>query len=261
VEIVARSEVVTTYLGNALPAVALIIACAFIGCAKVPSNQNLVANGDLTLGYGDQPASWTRGSDRYLEQGHGAEDFGWKHRPATHGELWLAAHEINIIDWEQTIALDPGIYHLSGEMWAGDSDSLRGSAVDLQFGDNALGLRGFDTKLPSGWRKGDLYFKLDKRRKVQITCKLMGRAERIRYASFRQIGLVRLSGPPSDGATVIDLDGNSVASVAQKVHSSRPFEAPEGDPWTLLLTLFLLVAVSVYGWVMLGLSSRGGARR
>ena len=198
-------------------------------------------------------ASWTRGSDRYLEQGHGAEDSGWKHRPATHGELWLAAHEINIIDWVQPIALDPGIYHLSGDVGGRFRFRTRLSSRPT-FWRQCLGLRGFDSNLPSGWRKGDLYFKLkNEEGSNHLQINGAGGEDSLRVIPSNRS--VRLSGPPSDGATVIDLDGNSVASVAQKIHSSRPFEAPEGDPWTLLLTLFLLVAVSVYGWVMLGPSS------
>jgi hypothetical protein len=254
-ETIARVKVVSVYLGNVLLGAVLAIVCSFASCAKAPSNQNLVRNGDLTQGYGEHPADWTHISSRYLEQGQGTEDFGWIHRPGAPGELWLIAHEINLIDWEQTVALDPGMYHLSTEIWAGDSDSLRGSGVDLQFGKNSLALKGFDLSVPSGWKRGDLYFKVGKRRKVQISCNLMGRSARVRSAFFRRISLVRLSGPPANGASLTDLDAYGDASVKQGFHGSRAFPRPEGDAWTVLAALLVFAAIAIYGWIMVGRAS------
>ena len=251
----ARIEVNSAYLGKALFAAVLLVACTAASCAKSSLNPNLIANGDLTLGYADHPADWTHMSSRYLQQGKGTEDFGWIHRPGAPGELWLVAHEINLVDWEQTIALEPGTYCLSSEIWAGDADSLRGVGVVLHFGRNSLALKGFDLEVPSGWKKADLYFKLDKPRNVQVACNLMGRSSRVRSAFFRQISLIRLSESQVDKVGVTNLDSYGDTSVTQGFHGSRAFRIPEGDPWTIVIALFVCAAIAIYGWIAVGPSS------
>jgi hypothetical protein len=242
---------------SALFAVALMVVGILSGCARTPFDQNLITNSDLTEGYGGEPFGWTRGSNRYLEQTQGNGDFGWIHPPGASGELVLSAHEINVVDWDQTITLAPGTYHLTGEMWMNDADSLRGAGIDFRFGNNTLGLAGFDSSLPSDWKKGVLFFKAGKPRKVEVDCKLIGRSNKTRTAYFRHLSLIRMSGSPPAGGTVIDIDTYGDTSLDRKFHASREaFMQPVGDPWTIIATLLLLSAIAIYGWVLLGVAAK-----
>jgi len=198
--------------------------------------------GDLIEGNGDAPTGWRGVSERHLDPALAATTFVWAHPSSAPSELRLINRKRNLIHWDRTLNLRPGWYNLSGEVRTEGLIAGRDLAfIALQLPRNAFSLSSTNAASESDWKKGALYLKVGgSGREVLITCKLEGQGT----ASFRSLSLVPASSPPPPAVAQVDLDNYPVER-----EGPHPYAAPSGRPWTLIVTIILLISLTLYGWI------------
>jgi hypothetical protein len=225
---------------------ALLLLLIIVHAKAVMAGESVPPDGDLIEGAGTEPSDWRRISQRYLKPDQIGETFEWIHPSGAPSELQLTSARRGLIRWERTVGLRPGLYHLTGDIQErGLIPNVDSAVIGLELSDSTFGLAESPQAEPSHWRAGELYLKVGKGpRRVDITCKLVGRGT----VSCRRIILVKEKNPAPAGATVIDLDQYPERQEGEK---PRPYDAPSGKMWTLLLTIVALTAITISGWIAL----------
>ena len=228
-------------------AVLLLFLFAFGHSIEVFAGEKVPPDGDLIDGAGTDPGDWLHVSQVYLKPEQAEHIFQWVHIQGHPSELQLSNPKRNVLRWERTVRLAPGLYHLTGEIRTeGLRPNLDLGNIGLELSRNMFGLSWLEQDQSSEWRKGELYFKVgDGDRDVDITCKLEGRGT----VSCRRLILAKVATPVPNGINVIDLDKYPEEQHAQK---PRPYDKPGGQIWTLFLTIVVLLAITVSGWIALG---------
>ena len=228
-------------------AVLLLFLFVFGHGIEVFAGENIPSDGDLIDGAGTDPSDWRHVSRIYLKPEQAEHVFQWLHLQGHPSELQLSIPKRNVLRWERTVRLAPGLYHLTGEIRTqGLRPNLDLGNIGLDLSRNMFGLSWLEQDQSSEWRKGDLYFKVGEGgRNVDISCKLEGRGT----VSCRRLILAKLATTAPNGISVIDLDQYPEVQHAQK---PRPYDKPGGQIWTLFLTILVLLAIAVSGWIALG---------
>jgi hypothetical protein len=228
-------------------AIVFLLFLTTIQSVEVLAGESVAPDRDLIDGAGTEPSDWLRVSAGYLIPAQAEESFQWIHPLEGPSELRLSSSKRDIIWWERKVSLEPGLYHLTGEIQEkGLTPNLDSAIIGLRLSDNTFGISESSQSQPSGWQNGGLYFKVGKNSgKVDITCKLEGRGT----VSCRHIILAKLAAPAPSGINVIDLDKYPEEQHAQK---PRPYGEPGGQIWTLFLTILVLITIILYGWIAVG---------
>lgn len=228
-------------------AAAVLLLFVFGLCTTLWADETLPPDGDLIDGPGTNPNDWRRIAEAYLKPDQADLEFQWLHPQGAPGQLGLTTPKRKLIRWERTVALAPGLYHLTGEMHTeGLQPGLDYTNIGVETGKNTFGLSRLQQDQSAEWEKGELYFKVGQGgRRVDIACKLEGRG----VVQFRRIILQKLETPAPGGATVVDLDQYPEEMHAQE---PRPYETPIGRIWTFFLMILMLLAITISGWIALG---------
>lgn len=224
-------------------AVTLVCGPTLAYGSELHADENLLGNDNLTDGT-DVPNGWQIISRLPRNPPQAAQTFVWTHSPPAPGELQLNNRTFNSVKWDHPIELERGWYSLTGEMRASGIEPIYGAAIlGVEVTSSKFGLAFPDTRPESDWRKGTLYLKVGSAAKqIDVVCALDGRGT----VACRNISLVRISGPPTTGGRVIDVD------TVRRAELKPIFRKAKGHMWTLFSTLLLLAAIAISGWIALG---------
>lgn len=230
---------------------AFLLFALVLSLNRAFADENLLLNGDLLEGDHGLPAHWQAQS---LGPDNTNKLFSWLPQTGGAGQLGITLNRPNSARWSQTIKTDPGWYCLRGEIGAGDVRPVAETGtLGVRVGQRTFGWSP-DPGHPSEWSTGELYFKVGGPiKQVEVVCELTGLHCSV---SCRLFSLTALSGPPPPGSGAIDLEAAEAAVArAQKVPLSDPFAPPTGNLWSLGVTIFLFIAVTVSGWLAFSASN------
>lgn len=218
-------------LAAALCALALMLGAARLSLAA----ENLLHNGNLSLGSGDSVDGWR--TEAWV-QDEGSTDYHWippgKGKP---GELEVFSHRDNDARWQQPISLAPGWYYITAEARThGVLDFATGANVSVLDG----AIASSDLRGDSDWHKLGFYLKVGPRgADVDVCLRLGGFGNLTRgQAFFRDPRVEKIGEPPNGAHPVFDLDAVRKAQITP----------PHGHLWTLLATFLFLGAIAAGGW-------------
>jgi len=222
----------------------LIVALVLGNCGRGFCADHPFSNFDLIEGTGNEAPGWRGVSEKHLDPTRAAETFVWAHPSGAPSELRLINRKRNLIHWDKTLNLASGWYYLSGEVRTEGLLPGRDHAfIAVQLPNNSFSLTSTNATSESDWKKGGLYLKVGgSGREIVVSCRLEGQGT----ASFRSLTIVTASNPPAGGVTRVDLDDYPVVREGQDPH---PYPQPKGRPWTLILTIILLMAATILGWI------------
>jgi hypothetical protein len=227
----------------------LLVALLILGLsAPGYASENLLHNGNLSIGAGDSVDGWR--TEAWVEDA-GSTDYHWI-PPAggQPGQVELFSHRDNDARWQQPLTLPEGWYYLSAEARTHDVQTFRtGANVSVLDG----GIASADIKGNTDWQKLGFYLKISKGgADVDFCLRLGGFGNLTRgQAFFRDARIARVAEPPPGAEHVFDLEEVRKAQVS----------APIGQPWSMVVTFFVLVALAAVGWrLMSEPASRRAAR-
>jgi PA14 domain len=190
---------------------------------------NAVANGSLTQGSGNAPASWKMTSWRPQNS-----IFDW--RP---GVVTITSRKPNDARWEQRVHLSAGWYHFTAELRArGVGTRNTGAALTMmQYWIGSRELHG-DTD----WQTVGFYLKVGRKgADLELACRLGGYAGlNVGSVSCRDIEGVRVAGPPPGAHHVFDLD----ALMAR--HARSPASAASTSNTTVLFVVAIALLLIIF---------------
>src|SRR6266849_3964232 len=225
----------------ALLAFPLVLALVGVGAAAAHADvaRNLLVNGDFTRGSGDSVDGWR--IDAWILTA-GTTDYS---RIPPHdgqpAELKVFAHRDNDARWAQPLSLGPGWYYISAE-------ARTEGVLTFMVGANVSvledGIKSEDLKGTRGWQRLGLYIKIPARgADIEVALRLGGYMNLSRGAAFfRNASVIKVAAPPAGAQYVYDL------GEIRKNETTGPI----GNPWTLVATFLLFIAIAALGWRMLG---------
>ena len=214
----------------------LFLALMLLGVpARGRAAENLLHNGNLSVGSGDSVDGWMH--QAWVED-EGSTDYHWappeKGKP---GELEVFSHRDNDARWQQPISLAPGWYYIS-------ADARTRGVLGFSTGANVSVLEGgimsADLKGNTDWQRLGFYMKVGPHgADVDVCLRLGGYGNLTRgQVFFRDARIEKVAGPPADADHVFDLDEVRKAQITP----------PIGRPWTLVVTFLILGTVGAVGW-------------
>jgi hypothetical protein len=209
--------------------VPMTAAAAFAG------QPNLLLNGDLGVGSGDQPEHWARtplapsGSLKWLRRNGEASEL----------ESDTSSGQVRTFYWTQTVKLtEPGWYHFRAEVKT-DNPGVRATL-------KVAGARsaGGATETNPEWKPLDVYVKVAGAEAVHIGCGVRGVSAGSAY--FRNLTLTSIGGVPPNGARQIDLTpvADLPRSEISALHDADLAQVAAGESlWGEVLNLRVAVAL------------------
>jgi PA14 domain len=185
---------------------------------------NAVANGNLTQGSGNAPASWKMTT--WLRQN---STFDW--RP---GVVTIINRKPNDARWEQRVHLSAGWYHFTAELRA-RGVGARNTGAALTMMEYWIGSR--ELHGDTDWQRVGFYLKVgQKGADLDLACRLGGYAGlNVGSVSCRDIEGVRVAGPPPGAHHVFDLDALM----------ARPVRSPASAASTSNTAVLFVVAIAL----------------
>jgi hypothetical protein len=186
-----------------------IVIVALALCASLLSSpndslaaSNLIKNGDLADGYQGAPADWyALSSDKKLTK------FSWSYTPGEGGVLVIANQTRSYSSWHQALMLRPGTYHVTAEARVEGAMPHEGGANIAINTFDGFHLSSNRLQGNADWRTLS-FFVIEDRwgDTTELVCELglEGYPDTGR-ASFRNIKVVEVAGPPPVGAVRFDL--------------------------------------------------------
>ena len=230
---------------KARPAVYVVALCAIALAAILGqrvargAETNLILNGTLAKGSGEQPDDWR--TEAWVNDPD-AFHYTWIHpTDSVPGQLEVDAPKPNDARWMQSLNLDPGWYYLSVQVRTeGVGDKATGASISIM----EDGAMSHDVRGTTPWREIGFYLKVgDRGGDIEIACRVGGYASlNTGRAFFRHASLTRVAGPAPHAERVFDLD-------AVRKEAASP---PVGRPWTLVASFILLATAAVIGWRAFG---------
>ncbi len=201
--------------------------------------RSLLVNGDFTRGSGDSVDGWR--IDAWILT-PGTTDYSRiPPRDGEPAELKVFTHRDNDARWAQPLSLGPGWYYISAE-------ARTEGVLTFMVGANVSvledGIKSEDLKGTRGWQRLGLYIKIPARgADIEVALRLGGYMNLSRGAAFfRNASVIKVAAPPAGAQYVYDL------GEIRKNETTGPI----GNPWTLVATFLLFIAVAALGWRMLG---------
>ena len=219
------------------------------GVGLANAQENLLRNGELEEGVADKPADWIAAN---LFPQHADETLVWTHPRGLPAELRITSTGGDTAEWSQTLDLAPGWYHLSGDlMTEGIGRRSLPPVLGIRVRGHAYGWTPADTSM---WQHGDFYFRTARpSTEVTVACQFGPPGT----AHFRHLQLTKESNAPATDARQVDLEkeGAKVARLDRRFSKPKlrkPYETPIGSRWTIFALMFVLSAISTWGWIVLG---------
>ena len=218
-----------------VPIFALLCLFAIGGHAK--AGDNILVNGDLTRGSGNQPDHWK--TDAWKNE----PSYTTYHWDRATNELEISSTKPNDARWAQSVHLDPGWYHFTADIrteGVGQDPNLGGGCLAiLEDGIVSQQLRG-----TNNWQTMGLYLKVgNSSADLQVACRLGGYASLNTGKVFcRNLQAVKIAAPPANAAPEYDLDqirGGGTAPAPAASHASN----------TVLMILIALATLLIVGLI------------
>lgn len=163
---------------------------------------NLVKNGDLTDGFAGAPANWyALPSDKKLTR------FSWTWSQAEGGVLGISNQSRTYSSWHQALMLRPGIYHVTAEARVNGTTARDGGASLAISTYDGIQVMSNHLQGNADWQPFTFFLTVDRwGDTTELLCQLgvSGNPDTGR-ASFRNIKVVEVSGPPPPAALSFDL--------------------------------------------------------
>ncbi|HXN85150.1 MAG TPA: hypothetical protein VN867_03720 [Candidatus Binataceae bacterium] len=232
--------------------VAIIVVTILAISPRVVASGELLLNGDLSKGSGDQPDVWR--TEAWVNE-PSTVSFNWTHPPnGGPGELEVNATKPDDARWMESLSLTPGWYYFSAEIRTEDVASQNTGATISIMED---GIVSQDLKGTTNWTRVGLYLKVGKKgADVEVALRVGGFASlNTGRAFFRNVSGIQVDAPPTGVPQIYDLD--TIRKAAEPT--------PIGSPISLVLTYLLLLGVAYAGWYLFAMEppkiSRAEARR
>ena len=223
--------------------------CATLLCATlfsivlIPSlalaAQNLLKNGDLSTGSGDQPDDWR--TEAWINKPESFETHWKSPSPPAEGELEVNNLEANDGRWMQSLTLGPGWYEMSVEVRTekvGDAET--GASISVM----EDGIMSADIHGTADWQRVSLYLKVGGQgADVDVALRVGGFGSlNTGHAFFRRASLIKIDAPPPKATPTFDL-----VTIRQQA-----LPEPKGRPYSMVLTFIVLILMAVVGWRVFG---------
>ncbi len=222
-----------------IAAAAILILVMLVAGAQ-GAHADLLHNGDLSKGSGNQPDNWR--TEAWVNEPD-AVSFNWTHPMAGGaGQLEVNATKANDARWMQSLSLTPGWYHMSAEIRTEDvaADNSGGSISVMEDG-----IMSPEVKGTSKWTQVGFYMRVGKKgADVDVALRVGGFGSlNTGKAFFRNAGVVPVDAPPADAKPIYDLE---------KIRKDAE-PKPIGQPYSLVLAYMLLIAIAYAGWYLFAL--------
>jgi Gpi18-like mannosyltransferase len=163
---------------------------------------NLVKNGDLASGFESAPADWyALSSDRKLTK------FSWTYTPTAGGVLGISNKSRTFSSWHQALMLRPGTYQVTAEARVEGAMPREGGANIAISTFDGIQLISNHLQGTTDWRTLSFFLIEDRwGDTTELLCQLgvSGNPD-TGQATFRNIKVVEVAGPPPIGAVRFDL--------------------------------------------------------
>ncbi len=223
-----------------LSAVCLAALLAFAhprvaGCAE----SNLMLNGDLSKGSGEQPDDWR--TEAWVNDPT-AFHYTWMHpQNGNPGMLEVDALKPNDARWMQSLTLSPGWYRFSTEVRTENVGTKETGATISIMEDGAMSP---DVRGTAGWQRVTFYLQVGGNgADIEVALRVGGFGSlNTGKAFFRDVQAEKIAAPPPGATPVYDL--SAIRKAAQP--------EPVGHPISLVATFIVLGLIALQGWRMFG---------
>jgi dolichyl-phosphate-mannose-protein mannosyltransferase len=219
--------------------VAILLLIFFAGAPRANAGE-LLHNGDLSKGSGNQPDMWR--TEAWINDPD-AVAFNWS-PPLNGGSGVLEVNAIKADDarWMQSLSLTPGWYYMSVDIRTeGVGDGNSGATISVM----EDGIMSPEIKGTTNWTREGLYMRVGKKgADVEVALRVGGFGSlNTGKAFFRNASVVSIDAPPANAKPVFDLE--KIRKDAEPV--------PIGKPLSLILTYLLLITIAYAGWYLFAL--------
>jgi hypothetical protein len=219
--------------------IAILLLIFFGGASRVTAGE-LLHNGDLAKGSGNQPDMWR--TEAWINDPD-AVAFNWS-PPLNGGSGVLEVNAIKGDDarWMQSLSLTPGWYYMSVDIRTeGVGDANTGATISVM----EDGIMSPEIKGTTNWTRVGLYMRVGKKgADVEVALRVGGFGSlNTGKGFFRNASVVSIDAPPANAKPVFDLE--KIRKDAEPV--------PIGKPISLIITYLLLITIAYAGWYLFGL--------
>ncbi len=211
-----------------------------LGVAPRVRAGELLHNGDLSKGSGNQPDLWR--TEAWVNDPD-AVAFNWT-RPLNggSGELEVNAMKPDDARWMQSLSLTPGWYYMSVDIRTEDVGANNSGATISVMED---GIMSPEIKGTTNWTRVGLYMRVGKKgADVEVALRIGGFGSlNTGKAFFRNASVVSIDAPPANAKPTFDLE--KIRKDAEPV--------PIGKPLSLVLTYLLMITIAYGGWYLFAL--------
>jgi hypothetical protein len=233
-------------------AVAMLACVLTFALASHAHAAELLHNGDLAKGSGNQPDNWR--TEAWVNDPD-AVAFNWT-RPANAGggQLEVNAIKPNDARWMQSLSLTQGWYYMSVDIRTEDVGADNSGATISVMED---GIMSPEVKGTSNWTRVGLYMHVgQKGADIDVALRVGGFGSLNKgRAFFRNASVIPIAALPPNAKPTFDLE--KIRKAAEPV--------PIGKPVSLILTYLLLITIAYAGWYLFALQppkvTRAEARR
>ncbi len=215
------------------------IAAAFVPHAAISAEANLLLNGDLAKGSGEQPDHWR--TEAWVNEPD-AFRYTWSHpESGGPGQLEVDALKPNDARWMQSVTLPEGWYRFSTDVRTENVGTQATGATISVMEDGAMSP---DIRGTSGWQRVAFYLHVGpKGADIEVALRIGGFGSlNVGKAFFRDVQVEKVAAPPPGATPVYDLTEIRRAAQPQ----------PVGRPITLVATFIVLGLIAFQGWRMFG---------
>jgi len=230
-----------------LIAVVALVLCASWLCKPIRAfaDTNLVKNGDLASGFENAPSDWyALSSDRKLTK------FSWTYTPDAGGVLGISNNSRTFSSWHQALMLRPGTYQVTAEARVEDAMPREGGANIALSTFDGIQLISNHLQGTTDWHTLSFFLIEDRwGDTTELLCQLgvSGNPDTGR-ATFRNIKVVEVAGPPPRGAVRFDL------RAIRSLYKDQLHQPDESIAVRLVGIVCGLVLLGLLGWSLAEIS-------
>jgi dolichyl-phosphate-mannose-protein mannosyltransferase len=230
---------------KARPALYVIAVCAIALAGllgqhvALAADANLILNGNLAKGSGEQPDDWR--TEAWVNEPD-AFQYTWTHpTDSAPGQLVVNALKPNDARWMQSLTLSPGWYRFSTEVRTENVGTQQTGANISIMEDGAMSP---DIRGTAGWQRISFFLKVGGNgADVELALRVGGFGSlNTGKAFFRDVVGEKLAALPPDATPVYDLMAIRKAEIPEAI----------GHPVTLWASFLFLALVGWYGWRLFG---------
>jgi dolichyl-phosphate-mannose-protein mannosyltransferase len=231
------------------PTVYVVAVCAIVLAAMLGqrvargAEANLLLNGSLAKGSGEQPDDWR--TEAWVNDPD-AFHYTWIHpTDSAAGQLEVDALKPNDARWMQSLTLAPGWYRFSTEVRTENVGTQQTGANISIMEDGAMSP---DIRGTSEWQPVSFYLEVGGNgADIELALRVGGFGSlNTGKAFFRNVLAEKLAAPPPGATPVYDLTAIRKAAIPE----------PVGHPVTLWASFLFLALIALYGWRSYGAEDR-----